>query len=84
MTAKGAYNPRSMDPTKFKDFQIAQEAMKRKSGARGLRTILENCLLDIMYELPSMTNIQECVITEECVHQKGNPIFIYQPIKTHA
>jgi len=63
---------------------IAQEAMKRKSGARGLRTILENCLLDIMYELPSMVNIQECVITEECVHQKGNPIFIYQPVESHA
>ncbi len=63
---------------------IAQEAIKRKSGARGLRAILENSLLDIMYELPSMVNIQECVISEECVHRKGNPIFIYQPIKTHA
>lgn len=63
---------------------IAQEAIKRKSGARGLRAILENSLLDIMYELPSMVNIQECVISEECVHRKGNPVFIYQPIKTHA
>ena len=46
---------------------IAKEAIKRKSGARGLRTIMETCLLDIMYEIPSIENVKECVINEETV-----------------
>ncbi|MEJ2669041.1 MAG: ATP-dependent Clp protease ATP-binding subunit ClpX [Gammaproteobacteria bacterium] len=46
---------------------VAREAMKRKSGARGLRSILENIMLDIMYEIPSQPDIRECVISEEVV-----------------
>jgi ATP-dependent Clp protease ATP-binding subunit ClpX len=57
---------------------VAREAMKRKSGARGLRSILENIMLDIMYELPSQSNIRECVITEDFVLQKSPPLFIYE------
>ncbi|MFH1624730.1 MAG: ATP-dependent Clp protease ATP-binding subunit ClpX [Pseudomonadota bacterium] len=56
---------------------IAKEAHKRKSGARGLRSIMENIMLDVMYELPSQSNIQECVITEEVIQGKGTPILIY-------
>ncbi|MGD8472247.1 MAG: ATP-dependent Clp protease ATP-binding subunit ClpX, partial [Desulfobacteraceae bacterium] len=41
---------------------IAREAMKRKSGARGLRAIMETCMLEIMYDLPSIANVKECVI----------------------
>ena len=63
---------------------IAKEAVKRKSGARGLRAILETCMLDIMYELPSLENIQECIITEDVVLGTGNPVFTYQPSKIHA
>jgi len=57
---------------------IAKEALKRKSGARGLRSILESIMLDIMYELPSQTNIQECIINEETILNKEKPIVLYE------
>ncbi len=57
---------------------VSREAMKRKSGARGLRSILENVMLDIMYEIPSRTNIREVIITEDAVLQKGPPLLIYE------
>ena len=57
---------------------IAKEAQKRRSGARGLRSIMENIMLDIMYELPSQSDIRECVITEEVVQKKENPILVYE------
>ncbi len=56
---------------------IADEAVKRKSGARGLRAIMENCMLDIMYELPSVSNVKECVISEDVVLNKESPILLY-------
>src|SRR5437879_3000433 len=49
---------------------ISREALKRKSGARGLRAILENTMLDIMYEIPSQPNIKEVLISEEVVANK--------------
>ena len=55
---------------------IAKEAQKRKSGARGLRAILESCLLDIMYEIPSVKNVKECVISEDVVLNKEEPILL--------
>ena len=63
---------------------IAQEATKRKSGARGLRAILEGCLLDIMYELPSIENVKECVIGEDVVLHKEDPILLYEQTKKQA
>lgn len=57
---------------------IAKEAQKRRSGARGLRSIMENIMLDIMYELPSQSDIRECVITEEVVQKKEDPILVYE------
>jgi len=63
---------------------IAREAMKRKSGARGLRAILEGCLLDIMYELPSTADVKECVIGEDVVLQKEDPILLYEQTKKQA
>jgi ATP-dependent Clp protease ATP-binding subunit ClpX len=57
---------------------IAREAIKRKSGARGLRAILENVMLDIMYELPSQTNVRECIINEDVILDKGGPIIVYE------
>ncbi|MFP4446929.1 MAG: ATP-dependent Clp protease ATP-binding subunit ClpX, partial [Desulfosudaceae bacterium] len=57
---------------------IAEVAMKRKSGARGLRSILEKCMMDIMYELPSQTGIKECVINEEVIRNKEEPILLYE------
>ncbi len=57
---------------------IAKEAEKRKTGARGLRAILEEIMLDVMYEIPSQTNIKECVITEEVITRKEKPILTYE------
>ena len=63
---------------------IAKEAMKRKSGARGLRAILEGCMLDIMYDLPSVQNVKECVIGEDVVLHKEEPILLYEQTKKQA
>ena len=57
---------------------IAAEAIKRKSGARGLRAIIEGCMLDIMYEIPSIENVKECVIGEDVVLSKEEPILLYE------
>jgi ATP-dependent Clp protease ATP-binding subunit ClpX len=56
---------------------IAREAMKRKSGARGLRAIMENIMLDIMYDIPSQPNIKEVVISEDVVDRNEPPIVVY-------
>jgi len=56
---------------------IAKEAIKRKSGARGLRAILENIMLDVMYEIPSQPNVSECIISEEVVLRREGPILLY-------
>jgi ATP-dependent Clp protease ATP-binding subunit ClpX len=56
---------------------IAREAMKRKSGARGLRAIMENIMLDIMYDMPSQPNIKEVVISEDVVEKHEPPIVVY-------
>jgi ATP-dependent Clp protease ATP-binding subunit ClpX len=56
---------------------IAREAIKRKSGARGLRAIMENIMLDVMYEIPSQSNISECIISEEVVMNHDSPILLY-------
>ncbi len=56
---------------------IAKKALKRKAGARGLRSILENVLLDIMYELPTMENVSKVVIDESTVDSATAPILIY-------
>jgi ATP-dependent Clp protease ATP-binding subunit ClpX len=56
---------------------VAHEAIRRKSGARGLRAILETAMLDIMYELPSQPNVRECIISEEVISAKSDPILLY-------
>ncbi len=56
---------------------VAGEAIHRKGGARGLRAILENAMLDIMYELPSQPNVRECIINEEVITAKTDPILLY-------
>ena len=57
---------------------IARKAMERKTGARGLRTIVENVLLDTMYELPSEDNITKVVLDEGAILGDNDPIFIYE------
>jgi ATP-dependent Clp protease ATP-binding subunit ClpX len=56
---------------------VAEEALKRKSGARGLRSILEAAMLEIMYELPSLKNVTECVVGEEVILRGEQPILLY-------
>lgn len=58
--------------------QIAQEAIIRKTGARGLRAIIESIMLDISYEVPSLSGLKRCMITKEVVQGKGNPLFFYE------
>jgi ATP-dependent Clp protease ATP-binding subunit ClpX len=57
---------------------VAQEAIKRKSGARGLRTILERTMLDIMYHIPDLEGLAECVITPEVIYQREGPVYVYR------
>jgi len=56
---------------------IAQKALKRKSGARGLRSVMEEAMLDVMYELPSKKNVQECVISEQVINDGDYPVILY-------
>jgi len=63
---------------------VASEAVKRKAGARGLRAILETCMIDIMYEIPSKENVKECVIGEDVVLNKEEPILLYEQTKKQA
>lgn len=58
---------------------IAREAIARKTGARGLRAILEKAMLDVMYELPSREGMRECVISEEVILNQAEPILISEP-----
>jgi ATP-dependent Clp protease ATP-binding subunit ClpX len=55
---------------------IAEEAHRRKSGARGLRAIVEEVMLDVMYEIPSLTGVQECLVTREVVVNRERPQLI--------
>jgi ATP-dependent Clp protease ATP-binding subunit ClpX len=57
---------------------IAELSLERKSGARGLRAIMENTLLDIMYELPSRNDVRECIINEEVVKKDEKPILLLE------
>jgi len=57
---------------------IAKEAMKRKSGARGLRSVMEKAMLDIMFELPSESNVKECVISEQVILNGDYPVVLYE------
>ena len=57
---------------------IAESALERKIGARGLRMIIEDLMLDIMYTLPGQKKIRECVITREVVLSKEEPITVIE------
>ena len=73
---------------KFEDIQlrftegaltaVAKKALARKSGARGLRSVLEEAMLDVMYDLPSKQNVQECVISEQVITNGDYPVILYQ------
>ncbi len=55
---------------------IARQAMARNTGARGLRTIIEEIMLDIMYEIPSRADVKRCVVTRETVEKRTEPLLL--------
>jgi len=57
---------------------ISRQALRRKSGARGLRAILEHTMLDLMYDIPSRDDIEECVVSEEVIEQGHQPLLVYK------
>ena len=57
---------------------IAKKSLERKSGARGLRSVMEQAMLDVMYDLPSKENVQECVISEQVITNGEYPVVLYQ------
>lgn len=61
---------------------IAHKAMESKTGARGLRSMVESAMLDIMYVIPEMKNLEKCVITEDTINLNSNPKFIYSDKKS--
>ncbi|MBC7197146.1 MAG: ATP-dependent Clp protease ATP-binding subunit ClpX, partial [Deferribacterales bacterium] len=63
---------------------VAKKAIERKTGARGLRSIMEDIMIDIMYDIPSMKGLKECVINEDAVNKKGKPILIFENEKESA
>jgi len=56
---------------------IARKAIERKTGARGLRSIMESILLDTMFDLPSLEGVEEVVISREVVEGTARPLYIY-------
>jgi len=56
---------------------IAKKAMERKTGARGLRTIMEHVLLDTMYEIPSLDSVQKVVVDERAIMGESEPYLVY-------
>ncbi|MCB1159017.1 MAG: ATP-dependent Clp protease ATP-binding subunit ClpX [Leptospiraceae bacterium] len=59
--------------------EVAKQAIKRESGARGLRAIIEDIMLDIMFQIPSRSDVMEVVVTRETVANKEEPLFILKP-----
>jgi ATP-dependent Clp protease ATP-binding subunit ClpX len=57
---------------------VARQALRRKTGARGLRSILENAMLDLMYEIPSKRSIREVIINADVIEKKERPILLYE------
>ena len=63
---------------------IAQKAFDRKSGARGLRAIIENAMLDIMYHVPFLDGIIECTITDKVIDEGADPLLTFSEEKKSA
>ncbi len=59
---------------------VSKKAINRKTGARGLRAILEDVMLNVMYDIPSQPGIRECIINEEVIDEGAEPLLIYEKI----
>ncbi len=60
--------------------EIARKAINRSSGARGLRTVMEDVMLDIMYDLPDTTDVEECIINAEVINKEKEPVLVQKKI----
>ena len=69
------------DDTLMKILALAQ---KRGTGARGLRSVIEEAMLDIMYNVPSQPGVRKCIITSEVIERKAEPRYIYEEQKKTA
>ncbi|RYD42296.1 MAG: ATP-dependent Clp protease ATP-binding subunit ClpX, partial [Verrucomicrobiaceae bacterium] len=69
-------------PTALK--AIARKALARKTGARGLRSILENALIDTMFDLPSMSNVEKVVVDESTIDENKPPLLVYREAARQA
>ncbi len=63
---------------------VAHEAVRRDTGARGLRSILEDIMLDVMYEIPSLTGVAEVIIGREAILERKRPILLYHKKKAET
>jgi ATP-dependent Clp protease ATP-binding subunit ClpX len=63
---------------------VADKAIKRKTGARGLRAIMEGVMLDVMYNIPTLGNVEKCVINRDVVDQHAKPVLVFRSEEDHA
>ena len=61
---------------------IAEIALKRKTGARGLRAVIEEIMLDVMFDVPSLENVERCIVTKECVVNRQQPTMVRRDDKS--
>ena len=73
-----AYEEVDLDITEEAARAVAKKSLEQKTGARGLRTIMENALMDVMYTIPSDDSIARCIITEEVVNDNAKPVLEYR------
>ena len=67
-----------------RQWAIARKALARKTGARGLRSILENALIDTMFELPGMSNVEKVVVDESTIEENKPPLLVYREAAKQA
>ena len=63
---------------------IAREALKRNTGARGLRAIMENAMLDVMYDIPSQKRVKEVIVNEDVIVKNAAPLIVYESVEETA
>lgn len=62
--------------------EVAREAIEKQTGARGLRAILEETMMEVMYRIPSMTDVEKCIVDQKCVKNREMPRLIHKEIET--
>ncbi len=60
---------------------VAQKAIERKTGARGLRSIIEHALMDVMYEVPSLDNVEKVIIKRDCIEENTKPEIVFKDVR---